>query len=418
MKPEQVICIGLGRVGLTLGLELAREGHQVLGVDKEASLITRLQQRKSPFVEPSLDETLDLSPMEFSTKLPKVFKNHQIIFVCVGTPMKDNGQAECRDVLKVMRKVIKIVLKSPGTQYVVLKSTVPVGTYDKKIQHLLPKDFFKKNYFFHHPEFMREGNCFKDIRNPNPNIIGSTSKKLKNEVKKRLSILPLFEEIKVVDIKTSEMIKYMNNSFHALKVVFANEMASYSSSQGVNVEELFNLFLSDKKLNISGAYLKPGFSFGGSCLSKEVKALSARSGKIKLPLIDSILSSNNEHSERLFKKIKNLSCKKILVCGVTFKPNTDDLRESPLLEITRKLNRERNTSVTVLDSDIVLEKVQEFNHLGKEDRETFDLIILGPYKISLKKMSNLMKNKTKIIDLGWYPDYQKLSTHPNYMGAF
>jgi GDP-mannose 6-dehydrogenase len=417
MSAKHVYCIGLGRVGLILALQLDNLGLKVFGIEKNSKVLKDLNSKKSPFVEPDIEKIIKKNTISFRKDLPLKVENNAIIIICVGTPLGPSGKANISDVLKATKDAQKTIKNSSGKQCLIIKSTIPCGTIHEKILPIIGEIFFEKNALFHHPEFLREGKAFQDLVNPSLNVVGSLGSKIKKSDLKYLQIFPGFEKLKIVDYKTSEMIKYMNNTFHALKVSFANEFSSYSKELGVNTDELFELFLSDKKLNISGQYLNPGFSFGGSCLTKDVSVIKNRKSKSKLPLIDSILKSNQAHTDRLESLIKSTKAKRILFCGMTFKSGTDDIRESPIYEIAKAFSKLRAYKVGLIDFPSVLDKTdsQKITQHLRFEPSLYELIVLGPYKLKKNEIAQIVQSNCMVIDLLMHKNAQKISNHPGYM---
>jgi nucleotide sugar dehydrogenase len=258
---------------------------------------------------------------------------------------------------------------------------------------------------FYMPEFLREGKALADFLNPNQLLVAGD----KESFAKVADIFPGSGELKFASFKSLEMIKYLNNSFHALKVSFANELGTLATSMGVDHNELFDLFLSDRKLNISEEYLRPGFSFGGTCLNKELSALEEL-GKVNatdLPLLKSIKVSNNVHRDRFLKEIIEKNAKRILFCGVTFKPGTDDLRESPIMDIIHSLRSlpsyKQAPQILIWDHPKVLANLTELSHFDGDfnELEPSDLVVFGPYAVSDENRKILTSHNVQTLELGF-----------------
>lgn len=275
-----------------------------------------------------------------------------------------------------------------------------------------------------YPEFMREGLGVKDFFSPSLNIVGCVNEKSFELI---ANAFKLEKKATPSEITTAEMIKYANNSFHALKVCFANEIGTLCKAYGVDSEELTELFLSDKKLNISDVYLRPGFAYGGACLPKELRGIRALFDKknIHAPLISAIQQSNSEHITRFTSILEESDASKVGFIGVTFKPDTDDTRESPLLISIDKLltgpSYKTKRNFFLYDRPIVLEKIKEiygtkihcFSSISQL-LELVDIVVLGPQKLSEKDSESLLDFKGKIIDLKWNSLPTSVTNKVNY----
>jgi len=334
---------GLGNVGLVTAICLAESGHKVIGIEINTKKAEMLLEKKLYIFENGLDEKFAKIDSEDRLKILSSPGDSDLLgdisIVCVGTPVMSSGQVILDQALQTMTQLSEIIENKNEKHTVVLRSTIPPGTIKKNI---ISKLEGKKNkiginfdlvYF---PEFLREGNAVEDFYAQDVNVIATNNP---NQIKMINEIFRLNENYDIVDFEVAEMIKYMNNSFHALKVVFANEISSLCSKMDIDKDQLFDLFLKDKKLNISETYLRPGFSFGGPCLTKELKALNYFSKDLFLETstIKSIFVSNNEHLKRFLGIIESLNAHKILFIGVCFKSGTDDIRNSPFLEIFRRI---------------------------------------------------------------------------------
>ncbi len=254
--------------------------------------------------------------------------------ICVGTPSSESGHLDLRFIYKVAEQIGEALKKTKKSFFTVLiRSTVPPGT-NEKINNIL-KTFVDEDNFgvVSNPEFLREGSAVFDYYNPPYTVIASESEKALKTARK------IYSKIKApvisVNVRTAEILKYVNNSFHALKVAFANEIGNICKNLDIDSHELMDVFSEDKKLNISSYYLKPGFAYGGSCLPKDLKGLNALAHNLFLdtPVINSVDKSNKAHIERGIKLISDLKMKKLGFLGLSFKPGTDDMRYSPVLEV-------------------------------------------------------------------------------------
>lgn len=429
----RVTIFGLGHIGLVTGLFLADKGHEVYGIEISSDKIRKLNEKKLYIYEKGLSEI-------FLKKFNNGFYADQelrtlssVSFVCVGTPSLIDGSIDLSQILKTTEIIAKELKTTSTPMHIIYRSTFPPGTMEEIIIPMLVKISGKKineDFFvYHFPEFLREGSALEDISKPSMNIWSSSSN----------GFIPLFYDelgfsrtsLTVVDFKTSEMIKYLNNTFHALKISFANEMASLASRLDVDINELFKIFKSDTQLNISEKYLMPGFAFGGPCLPKEVKGVNvlARSKSVAMPLTDSILSSNEEHLKKLIKYIEKIKINRIGIAGITFKPGTNDLRNSPLLDVIKYFSNRpsylEQIFFYVYDQNIIED---EFNALNLKNvsivknvdelAEQVDFFVLGTFKLVTKDTEKIRKSDATIVDLHYFVTDEEIKKNPKYISVF
>jgi GDP-mannose 6-dehydrogenase len=369
--------------------------------------VSQLNQGELHFVEPGLDKLLSENVGEnifFNNLIGDEIADSDIVFICVGTPSGYNGEVDLFQLESVLAQLSEYSDQLTDTA-IVLRSTVPPGTTESNLLK-----YFRKEQVFFVPEFLREGSAVSDFYDSNC-IIGSFDKE--SAYVEKLSLLPNFKEKQLVEIKTAEFIKYVNNSFHALKVAFGNEVGSLAKRLCVDNNELFNVFFSDTNLNISKAYLRPGFSFGGSCLVKDLMAINNMfiSNKVHNKMLDSVLDSNKDHTYRVLELILNIKPAKICFVGASFKSNTDDLRHSPILTLIGLLLERPSylklEEIAVLERQIVINKLQnrykkDINYLYDFSKDKdFDLIVWAATEPTEKFLSNLRKGQ-KIINLNYY----------------
>jgi UDPglucose 6-dehydrogenase len=337
--------IGTGYVGLVSGTCFADIGHQVYCVDKDVSKINKLNSGISPIYEPGLDELIQKNykakRLTFTTDLKKAISASDIIFICVGTPnIKGTLKVDLRYVFKCTKEILSITKKK---KLIVTKSTVPVGTGDQ-IENIIKK---KRKLFsvISNPEFLREGEAIRDFRYPDRIIIGSNSKNEFKIMKKLYS--PLINKgakFFTTSRRGAELIKYAANAFLATKITFINEIANLCEKSGINIEDIALGIGSDTR--IGSRFLRPGPAYGGSCFPKDTKGLVSAADKFKtnLSIVKSVIKSNQDRVNLLIKRVykilgTNLRGKKISILGVTFKPNTDDMRDSTSLKMLPYLSK-------------------------------------------------------------------------------
>jgi len=331
--------IGTGYVGLVSGTCFADIGNQVICVDKDINKIKKLNSGISPIYEPGLDELIkknfNAKRLIFTTDLKKAINESDIIFICVGTP---NKKGTLKVDLSFVYKCVKEILSyTNNKKIVVTKSTVPVGTGDE-IEKMLRK---KKKFFsiISNPEFLREGDAIRDFRYPDRIVIGSNNKNESNTMKKLYSpLISKGAKYFSTSRRGAELIKYSANAFLATKITFINELANLCEKSGIDIEDVALGIGLDSR--IGSRFLRAGPAYGGSCFPKDTKGLVSAAEKFKtnLSIVKSVIKSNHERVNLLTKRVhkilgNNLKNKKIAILGVTFKPNTDDMRDSTSLKM-------------------------------------------------------------------------------------
>jgi GDP-mannose 6-dehydrogenase len=348
----------------------------------------------------------------------KAVADTEISLICVGTPSLENGNLNISTVKHVCREIGTAMTKKKGKHFVVIRSTVLPGTLYNLIIPTLEKAVGgvvgERFGLAHNPEFLREGAALNDFRHPPKTVIGATD----TETGSRTAALyaridaPLF----LTSIEVSEMVKYVANVWHATKICFANEIGNICKAQQVDSHAVMDIFAQDKKLNISAAYLKPGFAFGGSCLPKDTRALAYRAKELDLdlPLIGSILPSNQQQIERAIRIITARQKKRISVLGFSFKAGTDDLRESPIVELIERLIGkgydlrlyDLNVSLAALvgtNRDYILNVIPHISNLLVETidaaLEHAELVVIGNHAPEFEKVPKLLRAEQLLIDL-------------------
>ena len=339
MKPKSVVVMGLGYVGCVSLACLAELGHEVVGVDRDEHKTSMIARGKSPFYEPGLDklvsENVQKGRLRVSQLDEAILDQADIVLLCVGTPSQANGNIELEQLRRVCTEIAGKLKSRTKPLVVTVRSTVFPGTCEDLRSTIFAEH--KGVEVASNPEFLREGTAVKDFMEPSLLVVGATSDDAAASVAGLYESLPIHGEI--VSLRTAEMIKYACNAFHAVKIVFANEIGSLAANLGVCPEQVMATVCKDTKLNISPAYMKPGFAFGGSCLPKDLRALTYRASRLdmKLPMLESVLASNQEHLKRSIRAIVSMPAKKVGFYGLAFKEETDDLRESPVIEIIEYL---------------------------------------------------------------------------------
>ena len=341
----KISIFGLGYVGTVSAGCLAREGHEVIGVDPVRTKVDLVNAGRSPVIEAEIGEIIATAVKSGSLRATadqdQALRETELSFVCVGTPSQVNGNLDVAYVRRVC-ELIGQTLKTKSTRHtVVIRSTILPGTMHGIVIPVLEEYSGKKAGVdfgvCNNPEFLREGSAVMDFNFPPKIVIGELDRASGDTLAALNANLdaPLIR----TDLRTAEMVKYIDNSWHALKIGFANEIGNLCKSLSIDSHKAMDIFCQDKKLNISPAYLLPGFAFGGSCLPKDIRALAykAKSHDLELPILSSILPSNELQVRRGLKLIMDKGHNRVGVLGFSFKAGTDDLRESPMIEIIERL---------------------------------------------------------------------------------
>lgn len=361
MAPR-IAVLGLGYVGCVSAACLAKLGYSVVGVDRDQHKVASVNQKQPPFYEPGLGELIeagvDTGLLRAAGSLQGVIDDIDIALIAVGTPSERNGSLGTGQLRRVVEEIADFVSRRERPLIVAVRSTVFPGTCDEIV---IPA--FTGNRFVEvvsNPEFLREGAAVRDFLEPSLVVVGSHSREAAEKVAALYSGLRVNPH--VVSLRTAEMIKYACNAFHAVKIAFANEIDTLCGQLAIDGGEVMSTLCDDRKLNISPAYLKPGFAFGGSCLPKDLRALTHRAGRLDLtlPLLESALPSNQEHLRRAFESILDLGQRRLGFIGLAFKENTDDLRESAVLALLEQLIG-KGRELRVFDPHIRLDAIYGSN---------------------------------------------------------
>ena len=335
----KVAVFGLGYVGSVSAASFAADGHEVVGVDVNPDKVAAVNSGRSPIVEPGLDALLESGVqsrrLRATTSTPEAIGDTDLSLICVGTPSRKNGSLDLKYLIRVCEQIGDALKEKDTYHVVVVRSTVLPGTTHG---HVIPtleahsgKKYGEGFGVAVNPEFLREGTALKDFHHPPLTLVGH------NHAWDAAPAQALYDRIEAprcsTSIRVAEMMKYTSNAWHAVKVVFANEIGNLCKRVGVDSHEVMDIFCRDEKLNISPYYLKPGFAFGGSCLPKDVRALQyrAREVDLEMPLIGAVLGSNQLQIRHALDQIVETGKKRIGILGFSFKAGTDDLRESPMV---------------------------------------------------------------------------------------
>lgn len=361
-KRTKIAVFGLGYVGCVTAACLADLGFEVIGVDRDQNKVDNIRQGAAPFFEPGLEALIQRNirsgRLSATGVLAEAASVADIIFVCVGTPSERNGNLNLEQLSRVTLEMAPVLKARQEPVTVAIRSTVFPGTCDDLIVPALadaPHVSVVVN-----PEFLREGCAIQDFLEPSLLVVGGDDRAAVERVAAvygSLDVVPC-----LMPLRTAEMVKYACNSFHALKIAFANEIGAVCGRNGISGAEVMETLCRDTKLNTSSAYLKPGFAFGGSCLPKDLRALNYRSTRLDLhlPLMSSILPSNEQHLQRAIGNILDLPATRLGIYGLSFKPSTDDLRESAVITLIESLIG-KGRSVRIFDPSIKLDRIYGSN---------------------------------------------------------
>jgi GDP-mannose 6-dehydrogenase len=380
---------GLGYVGAVSLACLARDGHAVTGVDIDASKLALIRSGKTPVVEESMVELMARVRVSVTTEVAEAVRASELSFVCVGTPSAANGSQDQSAVVSVTRAIGRALRDKTSGHVVVFRSTLVPGTVDEVLIPLLESESGKREGVDFHacfqPEFLREGSSIRDYDAPPYTIVGARSEAGAAKLRRLFGHLPC--EFYLTSIRSAEMVKYCSNNFHALKITFANETARLCEALGVNPFEVMDLVCKDRSLNISPAYLKPGFAFGGSCLPKDLRATMylAKTRDVELPMHGAVLASNRVHIDHAIAKVLASGKRRVGMIGLSFKTGTDDLRESPLVLLAEQFLG-KGLSLLVYDPEVHLSRLlganrrfieQHLPHIGSLLRADVETVIEG-----------------------------------------
>ena len=362
----RVSIFGLGYVGCVSAACLADAGHEVIGVDVNEAKIRAINAGESPIVEPGLaalvKRTVAAGRLMATADAEVAVNETDLALVCVGTPGRANGQLDT-DALVGVCKAIGRVLRTTNRPFtVVIRSTVLPGTIERVLAPALYEAAGHRAgiSLAVNPEFMREGTALQDFAQPPLTLVGCDG------AGAVLMLRQLYSEVDAVfvdtDVRTAEMAKYVSNAWHAVKVCFANEIGNVCEALDADAQEVMRIFRLDRKLNISDAYLRPGFAFGGSCLPKDVRALNyaARVADVELPMLSGVLPSNAAQIRLGIDKVLATGAKRVGIAGLAFKPDTDDLRESPMVALVEALIG-KGLDVRILDRNVSLARLTGAN---------------------------------------------------------
>jgi GDP-mannose 6-dehydrogenase len=418
----RISVFGMGYVGAVSAGCLANEGHDVLGVDPVQAKVDIINQGNSPIIEEKIGEIIrekvESGKLKATIDGVEAVRSTEVSLVCVGTPSQLNGNLDLKYIRRVCERIGEAIGQKTERHVVVIRSTILPGTMKTVVIPTLESSSGKKAGtdfgVCNNPEFLREGTAVYDFYNPPKTVIGETdafSGDLLASIYEKMDA-PLIR----TDVETAEMVKYVDNCWHALKVGFANEVGNICKEIRVDSHKVMNVFCQDTKLNISSYYMKPGFAFGGSCLPKDLRALTykGRSLDLNLPILNSILPSNALQVDKAVKMVMAKGHRKIGVLGFSFKAGTDDLRESPVVEmIERLLGKgfdikvyDKNVNLAALvgaNRDYILNTIPHISSLMTDSMESVmahgQTLIIGNGDKEFKNILSRKEDDQVVVDL-------------------
>lgn len=420
--PLRISIFGLGYVGCVSAACFAKAGHDVIGVDVNPTKVEIINSGKSPIVEQGMNELIAEVVKEgrlvATTDPERGVTESDLSLICVGTPSNPNGSLDLSHVKHVCNEIGLVLKKKETRHIVVIRSTVLPGTVHNTVVPALEEASGKKAGkdfgIGINPEFLREGSSLKDFYAPPFTLIGADDESTAAAV--RGLYADVNAQVFVTALKTAEMIKYVCNCFHALKVTFANEIGNICKAAGVDSHEVMDIFCQDTKLNLSSYYLKPGFAFGGSCLPKDLRAINykAKELDVEVPVLSSILPSNRLQIEKAIDLALRTGKKKVGVLGFSFKAGTDDLRESPMVTLIETLIG-KGLQLAIYDRDVSLARLfgankeyieREIPHVAQLMRGSMEevlaeseVLIVGNAADEFRGIESRLKDGQVVIDL-------------------
>lgn len=419
---HSISVFGLGYVGCVTAACLAEAGYQVIGADIIPEKVKMINEGKSPIVEPGLENLIGRMVMDghlrATSSCREAVDASEMAFLCVGTPGDRNGQLQLHALERVCLEIGQAVKGWKSRFTVVVRSTVLPGTTEQTVLPALLSGAGEASGKWLHvasnPEFMREGTALQDFSRPPFTLVGCDDEATATLLQ---SVYASVDAPYVrTQLRTAETVKYVSNAYHALKICFANEIGDTCTALGVDAHEVMRIFCLDDKLNISKAYLRPGFAFGGSCLPKDIKALlyAARHANVAVPLLDSILPSNQAQIAQAIDAVLATGKKRIGIFGLAFKPDTDDLRESPMVALVEALIG-KGCDVRIYDRDVAIARlvganrkyiVEEIPHISNLMCEQMsdlvshaDALVIGSADPSANQVLRSASPEQVIIDL-------------------
>jgi GDP-mannose 6-dehydrogenase len=422
----KISVFGLGYVGAVTAGCLTEQGHCVIGVDVQAQKVREFNQGQAPILEPGLEALLwqayGKGLLRATDNAAEAVAGSEVSLVCVGTPARHNGALDLSHVEQVSQQIAAALQAQPKRHVLIYRSTMLPGSTERLVKDfLLPLVKQESLEVLYYPEFLRESTAVADFRNPSLGVLGTPDgRSFPPELKPLFSGKPT-----VVTWHTAEMVKYACNAFHATKVAFANEIGRLCKQRNIDAQAVMNLLCQDTRLNISPYYLRPGNPFGGSCLPKDVQAIVhwGRQAGLSLPVLENLLPSNREHLSSLLQLIAESGQTEVVILGLSFKPETDDLRESAMVEVAQSLLGHGYT-VRIYDPQLSLARIVGSNrrvidikmpHLASLLQEDLasalgqrGLVLAAQKCAMLSELSKFLTPQHHILDINGWPELRRL----------
>ena len=419
----RISILGIGYVGAVASACLAAQGHDVTAVDVNPAKVDCINAGQSPIVEPGLGKLIGAAVaagrLRATSDVGTAIGTTEISFICVGTPSLANGDLDLTYVRRATEAIGVALSRIKGFHLVVLRSTVLPGTTACVVVPLLEQESGKRvgEHFGVAvcPEFLREGNAIKDYTDAAVTVLGVDDKN--SEMLLKDVMTGLHGDIVVTTTATAEMIKYANNAWHATKIVFSNEIGSIAKAFGLDGRSVMDIVRRDHRLNISPAYMRPGFAFGGSCLPKDLRAITygAKRVDVPCPMLESLLVSNERHIYRVLEMVREAGSRRVGLIGLSFKPGTDDLRESPAVELVERLFG-KGYDIRIFDNNVCVERLTGTNWSFVQSRiphltsllstdaravaQHGDTLIIAHADQAIRSMLTPLRDDQRVIDLG------------------
>lgn len=418
----KIAVFGLGYVGIVSAACLARDGHEIVGVDMRPEKVALVEAGRSPIVEDRVDGMIEhavaAGRIRASTDAEAAIASSDISLVCVGTPSLRNGSLDTSAIRRVCEQIGAAIARTRRPHLVVIRSTILPGTMRSLVIPTLERAAGMKVgavlKVANNPEFLRESTAVQDYDNPPKTVVGADDPAVAQ------TLLALYDRLPgpkiAASLEVAEMVKYADNSWHAIKVAFANEIGNIAKAVGVDSWQVMDIFCQDTKLNISPTYLRPGFAFGGSCLPKDVRALThrARGLDLDLPLLNAVIPTNTRQVDRALERILETGRRRIAFLGISFKSDTDDLRESPQVALVERLIG-KGMDLSIYDRNVHLARLVGANrayveevipHIGDMLSDDLaatvahgDLVVIGNRAHEFETVPALMRPDQRLLDL-------------------
>jgi len=423
----KISIFGLGYVGAVTAGCLTQQGHYVVGVDVSPQKVETLNRGEAPIIEPGLEELLKHANrqglLRATSDAAEAVLATDVSFVCVGTPSTIYGSLDLRFVRQAAERVAAALRARPKPHVLIFRSTMLPHSTERIVEEVLAELVAEKRVeIFYYPEFLREGTAVKDFLEPSLAVVGSRDGQRPND-----GLMKLFgAHASVVNWPTAEMVKYASNAFHATKITFANEIGRIGKEVGIDAGTVMALLCADLKLNLSPYYLRPGNPFGGSCLPKDVRALNhfSRQHGVPLPLLENLLTSNEHHLRNLLQLIEHSEQNEVVILGLSFKSNTDDLRESTMVEVAQNLLG-RGYKIRIYDPQLNLAKLVGSNkrlidtkmpHLASLLHDNLalavgqqGLIVAAQRCASIADLGKVITSRHRVLDVNGWPELRQLA---------